>query len=355
MLVIDDLVIAISDKVNFLNISTPSDPVLLSIGFDIQYRSHALTNYGNIVLFYLDNFGQNFSIMKIDLAINSTSYTEIDNWYMPPIHMKLTNDTLFSSTVGYYGHCDFLVHNATNLDNLTLLGNTSLTRVNYNSDFLVHDNFVYFISQAKNLLVYEINSSYQLSFIREYSFAQLESLYFHENYLFACDNFGFQLFDYSIPSNLVYVTHYNISSAQSIRIRNNIAYLTTSNSFTTLSLDNFLDIQIIDRYNPGKSEDVEMWKIELSDNLAVILTKEIHHYDYSNRYGGYLYIFDISSPSNIERLFPDKIQLIEYWDLFKIQWISVIIIIVITVIITPIIIWINNKKKKLQKKMDQVN
>ncbi|GAG68046.1 unnamed protein product, partial [marine sediment metagenome] len=82
LLVFDDFVIAENGRViEFLNISTPSKPNIIGISTDVEHRTSAYTNYGNIILFSLrQNSLFKQSIMKIDLSINSTDYSEIDLW-----------------------------------------------------------------------------------------------------------------------------------------------------------------------------------------------------------------------------------------------------------------------------------
>lgn len=360
LLVVDDLVIAeFEDSSAFLNISTPSEPKETLICSDFAHPSRAFTNYGDTILFgSSESYRRNYSIMKIDLASNTTECTEIAFWSKTrPCLMSLTNDTLYVFAENTYDntvYTEFMIFNATNINVLTLLGNTTLTGGNVRSSFIVHENFVYFISYTRNLYVYQINSTYQLSFIKEYSFAQLESVYFHENYLFTCDNFGLQVFDYSNPGNLVYLTHYSISSAQSIRINNDVAYLTTSDSFTTLNLSDIMDIQALDQYIPSDREFVELWKIELNGNLAIILTETLWFLDYGGDYGGYLYIFNISSPNKIIRLYPDRIPLLDDWDKFMLQLILLYIVLPVVVVLVIIFSFILTWKKKQQKKMDLI-
>ena len=356
LLVVDDLVIAeFEDGSDFLNISTPSDPKEAIICSDFAHPSRAFTNYGDTILFgSSESYRRNYSIMKIDLASNTTECTEIAFWSNTrPCIMSLTNDTLFVFAENIYDNhvfIEFMIFNATNINVLTLLGNTTLTGSNVRSSFIVHENFVYFISYARNLFVYQINSTYQLTFIKEYSFAQLESVYFHENYLFTCNDLGFQVYDYSNPASLSLVTHYNISSAQYIRVRNDIAYLTTSDSFTTLDLSDIMDIQALDQYIPSNREFVELWKIDLNGNLAIILTEILWYLDYGGDYGGYLYIFDISSPNKIIRLYPDRIPLLDNWDKFILRFILLVIVLPIVTVLSVILIFVRVYWKKNNKR-----
>lgn len=354
LFVVDDLVIPVFDSgVDFVDISIPSEPKDLDIDLECGFRSSAFTNFGDTLLFGSESSNyHNYSIMKIDLATNATDCSEI--YFLNrtrPLQMILTNDTLYSLAIKFNGYCVFMIYNATNINELTLLDNSTFAVCGYYPSFVVHDNFIYYISLERSLLVYQINSSYQLSFIRGYSFAQLESVYFHENYLFTCNNSGLQIYDYSNPSNLSYITQYDISSAQSIRINNDVAYLTTSDSFTTLDLSDIMDIQLLDQYIPGDMERVDMWKIELSGNLAIVITEILWKFDYHvGYYGGYLYIFDISSPTEIKRLYPGRIPSRNVFDILRIIGITILVIIVVVIILVPtILIWKKENKKKNQK------
>ena len=360
LLVVDDLVITIDgswEGMHFLDISNPSSPKSLDVSFELGQYLCALTNFGDIILFGLEYQNMSHSIMKIDSALSSTSYTEIAFWNKWLHGLSFTNDTLYSYSSNFdLGFSEFLIYNATNLDNLTLLGNTKRFRIKYFVDFLVHDDFVYFTSNYCNLSIYQVNSSYQLSFVQQYLFPSIiESLYFYENYLFICNTFGFQVYDYSNPASLSLVTHYNISSAQSIRIRNDVGYLTTSDSFTILDLSNIFAPQILDQYFIGNNEYTEMWKIELSDNLAIILTKEMWIFDYGGKFGGYLYIFDVSSLTDIERLYPRRIPTRSSWDILIIIVITAVVsipsIIVLFFVVSKLLdVW----KKKQQKEKEML-
>ncbi|GAI74264.1 unnamed protein product, partial [marine sediment metagenome] len=170
--------------VDFLDISNPSYPSILYNNHNFGQEMKAYTSLGNIVLFGVGDVYSNSSIMKIDLDVDSTAFSEIgflDNWLL---QMSLTNDSLYSLSY-IYNVNEFLIHNATDIDNLTLLGNTTLTGLESYVNFLVHDDFVYFTSEYQNLSIYQVNSSYQLSFIQQYLFPRIiESIYFYNNYLF---------------------------------------------------------------------------------------------------------------------------------------------------------------------------
>jgi len=95
-----------------------------------------------------------------------------------------------------------------------------------------------------------------------------------------------------------------------------------------------------------------LWKIELNENLAIILTENLWIMDYSGDYGGYLYIFDISSPTKIKRLYPVRIPLLDNWDKFMLRSILLYIVLPIVVVLVIIISYILAWKKKQRKKMD---
>ncbi len=349
LVVVDDLLIVeVEFNTYYYDITNPKEPEKITIEYLIQYRSTAYTNFNDNILFALrvGDYYDNISLNKIDSVDNPTSYTKIADWKYKPDQLFLTNDTLYSRKAhGFY------IYNATNLNNITILGNSTLDEYFHDSHFYIQDNYMYYISTYYNkLVVYNINSSYQLEFLKEYTFPEIAGLIFYDNYLYTCDKFGIQIFDYSNPSNLAYITHYNISSAQSIVIRNDIGYLTTSESFTILDLSNIMEPTILDQYFPGDKERVEMWKIILQDNLAVILTKDYMLSDYNLYYGGYLYIFDITLPNEIERLYPTKLASVNGWLLLKILFYIIPIVSVIIVAIIVVVIYKKNKKKQLNSK-----
>lgn len=359
LLVKDNLVITIDGTrsgVHFLDISNPSRPKSLDVSFEPNSHLHELTISGDIILFGLEYQNMSHSILKIDLSVSSTAYTEIDFWNKWLQGLSFTNDTLYSFSMDFYlGLNEFLIFNATNFDNLSLLGNTTLNDFELGPNFVVHDDFVYFSSYGKNLSIFQINSSYQLTFIHDYVFGHWKSIYFYDNYLYTCSDIGLQVYDYSNPSNLSLITYYNISSAQHIRIRNDVAYLTTSDSFTILDLSNIFTPQILDQYIIGENEYAEMWKIELSDNLAIILTQEMRIFDYPRLFGGYLYIFDIGFPTEINRLYPRRLPSLDGFTFSMILIITAVVSILLIIIVIFILsVRKDVQKKKLQKKKELI-
>ena len=356
LFVVDDIVICQNGYGTILlNISSPSDPTEIQTSSELAKNGMPITVFNKTLLFYELGYGANVSLKKIDLAGDLNNTIDIGFLIRASLDLILTNDTLYNiypkGTDTFY----FQIYNATNIDNLSLLGNSTISGLEmsyypYGLEFFVHGEFVYFISDSKNLKVYQINSTYQLDFLREYSFSQLESVYIDENYLFTCDSLGIQVFDHADPGDLLYISQYDISNARAIRIVNNVAYLTSARMFTTLDLSNINSITELDHYKLRYREDCELNKIEMSGNIAVALTKLYVTGTETSKYTGYLYLFDVTTPDDIDRLYPVKIPLFDFWTLYPIFLVFIYFVAPAIVIAFIIVLGIRiAKKKKLPK------
>lgn len=337
---------------DILDISNPSDPVETSTNETIlNLRPYAITKQDNIILMSIYQY-PDMSLMKIDLDEDSEKIIEID--ILPNIVLKkmiLRNDLLYSVTFNKWGFF-FLIHNATNIENINLIGNTS---INHYSSFILYEDFPdfymngknsFFITEEGNLAVYQINETYQLSFIKEYNFTNLNSLYFTEEYLLSCDETGLRFFNYSNVENLNLVKYYNITNAQSVQIDDNLAYLITKKQMITLDVSNFDQIEILDQYILGKREHLDLMKVEMKDNLAIVMTE-----DWMTNYPGYtwyLYIFDITSPNKIKRIYPKNIP-VDFWPILgPILFVGVITVPII--VIGGVIFYSIRKRRKVVEK-----
>lgn len=353
--VLDDLVMAQTSRgFDFLDISDPENPTEISINSTVNNYEQRFTIHDKTMLISLYDSRYNHNLLKFDLNNLTGECEVIDVLRGGPVKMILTNDTLYyaHNIINYYTFA-FQIYNATNLDNLALLGNSTISGLNLNDhdslDCIVHENYVYFRNDQDNLLVYQINSTYQLEFIREYSFLELYSMYFHGNYFFTCDKQSLQVFDYSDPGNLAYVSHYNISLAKNIRFINNIACLVSNEAFTTLDLSNINSISTLDQYTFGFREDCEFRKVETSGNLAIVLTEGFVEDTLSSKYTGYLYIFDVTTPDKIDRVYPKRFPLFSGFDMWVLGMIALCVVLPITFVVVTIIVIVRVvKKRKLQ-------
>lgn len=176
--------------------------------------------------------------------------------------------------------------------------------------YFIHGNNCFFITEEGNLALYHINSTYQLSFIKEFNFTNIRNLYFTVEYLFTCDETGLQIYNYSNVENLVLVNQYNLTNARYVQVKNEIAYLITNKQFITLDLSNIMEIRNLDQYELGKREPLNLMKIGIEGSLAFVITE---YWDTSFvGYTWYVYIFDIATPNEIKRIYPVKIPLNPY-------------------------------------------
>ncbi|MHA1740398.1 MAG: hypothetical protein ACTSWD_17545, partial [Candidatus Heimdallarchaeota archaeon] len=349
LFVYNDLVIAHAREINFLDISKPTNPTVKPFDSELERSIDFYTFYNNTMLFSKEEIGNNnYSLNKINLDGDINSYSEIPILKGRPWDILLTNDYFFFYRPINESTMLFDIYNATNLDNLVLLGNTSITTsIDERFEIIYHDNFIYAKSVYGGYFeVYQINNTYQLEFVRKYSFPDLESISFYENYLYICNDDSLQLFDCTDPGNLTYISHFDITEPHSIQIKDNIGYLTTSESFTILDLSNISAIEIIDQYLLSDKDGCKLGKIVLQENLAIVLTQEYSSSDYHAYYGGYLYIFDIELPESIVRLYPRRLPSLNDIVWAAIIWGTVLVVLPVIVIVS---IFVRNSRMEKGK------
>jgi len=305
----DDFIVAREDDDYILDINNPSNPIEISLADSITNNIRGkIMLCKNILLFQGYNHGHYPpSIMKLELDNLSSNCSEILQFKGEPIAMNLTNEIfyLLSNNQDYVYEPEyafsFLIYNATDLDNLSLLGNSTLPAFTIKQDefvdLVVQDNLVFMINEENNLAIYQINSTYQLEFIKEYVFPELNEIYINGDFLFTCDNQSLKVFDYTTPSNLIYISHYNMSNLNSIRTTNNVACLISDKAFTSLDLSDIYSLTILDQYVLTDREVGELNMLELHGNFAIVLVDYyLTNLFLDNRYHGPLYIFDVSNP-----------------------------------------------------------
>ena len=175
----------------------------------------------------------------------------------------------------------------------------------------------------------------------------IESIYLHDDLLFICDIAGVWIYNNSNPEALEPIVQYNISDAQSIFCLGTTIYLATKTAFYVLDITNLSNIQILDEYILGPYEGLEFKFVHVTNNLAILLAGLFVSYDYSDRPEEPLYIFDVTNPTKIVRIYPEKLWkpiLIDY----KILLYITIPIIGIGLIIISVVL-IRKYKKPSQK------
>jgi len=303
-------------KLEILDISNPANPTRQTKNETLLQRSpQSITKEENTILLAFGGY-PNTSIVAIELDEDESKITEVADWNYNIRKMALKNETLYS--MAFVNETStFVIHNATDIENMHILGMNS---TNYSHNYYRHKNipdyyfvfekYCFFITEEGNIAVYQINSTYQLSFIKEYNFTNVRNLYFTEEYLFTCDETGLQIYNYSNVENLVLVKQYNVTNARSVQVNNEICYLITNKQFITLDLSNIVEIRNLDQYVLGKREPLNLMKIEIKDNLAFVITE---YWDTSFAgYTWYVYIFDITIPNEIKRIYPIRIPLNPY-------------------------------------------
>ena len=303
-------------RLDILDISNPSKPIDKTVNETLRHnKPRTITKEENTILFASGD-PPNSNLYAIQLDEDENKVTEVAYWDYDISKMVLKNKTLFS--MAWINETRvFTIHNVIDIENIQLLGstNTSYYHGYYRNEYIpdyyfIHENHCYVITEEGNLTIYQINNTYQLSFVEEYNFTNLRNLYFTEENLFTCDEMGMEIYNYSDIENMLLIKQYNIPNARSVQVRNETAYLITDEQFVTLDVSNLGEIRLLDQYLLGKRESIKLMKIEMKDNLAIVMTEKL--YSDAIGYTGYLYIFDITDPISIKRIYPVRIPLNHY-------------------------------------------
>lgn len=352
----NEMYVLLSRWLDILDISDPSNPIdaIVNETFIPTYPN-TITKDENKILFASGDYPTTkLEVIEVDEDKVKTKKTANLDCYIRKIVLK--DEVLYS--LGWNEDTKaFTIHNVTDIENIQLLGstNTSYFYGNYLYEpipdyYYIEGNNCFFITEEGNLAIYQINNTYQISIIKEYNFTGLRNLYFTEEFLFTCDAKGLQIYNYANVEDLKLKGQYNITDARAVQVRNEIAYLITSDQFVTIDVSNIEEISILDQYLLGKRETMKLMKIEMKEDLAFILTEKL--YSDAIGYGGYLYIFDISTPSKIKRIYPERIPLNHYRvDKVVMFLVLVLLPIIIGIVASLIITKISNRKKKRNEKI----
>lgn len=349
----NEMYVLLSRWLDILDISNPSKPIdaIINETFIPTYPN-TITKDENKILFASGDYpATKLEVIEVDEDQVKTKKTANLNCYISKIVLK--EEMLYSMALNNETKV-FTIHNTTNFENIQLLGSTnrSYNHGHYRNEdipdyFFIQENICFFITDEGNLAIYQINNTYQISIIKEYNFVDLRNLYFTEEYLFTCDAMGLQIYNYTNVEDLKLKGQYNITGARAVQVRNEIAYLITSDQFVTIDVSNIEEISILDQYLLGNRESMKLMKMELKDNLAIVLTEEL--FSDAIGYGGYLYIFDIAIPEGIKRIYPKRIPLNHYRldTVFYalVFWVLPILIVAFAVII----IWRKYRKQRNQE------
>lgn len=341
---------------NFIiDASNPRKPVEVDFG------------YYNLVLDYTEFLGitGNESYTFISTNIADWEYNDLENRSMIYIiehqeENKLYRDVLRSKSL----FLDILLHNniiyipyyyienqtrgmlhysiksdlsleLSNNCNFSDLGLFDLSYYDIN-DFKIDNDYAYILTNDNNMLVLNYTAS---SFIPEnyklYQNYNYDKIFFTYDHLIMGKGDNLSLFDYTNPYNLINEKNLTIPNMLDYYIKENYAYITTTEKFMILNINNIDEIIELDKAN-GK----EFSKIYIEGSYAYISKNKITSID-SLDYK--FFIFDISNPNRIKALYPA-------WQTvsFKGLIISLPIIILVAIVGGSILIVKKMKKNKLK-------
>ncbi|GAG81968.1 unnamed protein product, partial [marine sediment metagenome] len=173
----------LSHELEILDISNPANPTRQNKNETLLQRfPQSITKEENTILLAFGGH-PNTSIVTIELVEDESKITEIADWNISIRKMVLKNETLYS--MAFVNETStFVIHNATDIENMYILGmNSTNYSHNYYRDvsisdyYFIFEKYCLFITEEGNLAAYQINSTYQLTFIKEYNFTNIKNLY----------------------------------------------------------------------------------------------------------------------------------------------------------------------------------
>ncbi len=235
-------------------------------------------------------------------AIELKNFFEID---FDIVKMNLTEDKLFLFGYNWYYNPHLLVYDITNVNNFELIGNSTIDS-SMNGIFM-DEKRVYIITEEGNLALYEVMENNQLNFIFEFDFNDLRSVYSNNSHIYTCDKDGLKIYEINEDKYLKFINHFAIENAKSLFVKENIIYLTTTKTLLTLDQTNIENILELDKHYMNSRINLEYKRVTVYNNRCIILNEFSYSQHEIVTYSGSLFVFDVSNPEKIVRLFPDKI------------------------------------------------
>ncbi len=306
-----------------------------------------ITRYNDKILFsarHYDNF-----IGIVNCEINATLVNILTTIDLEILKLIIINDELFIFGSNDYGSKLMLTYDLTDFNNWNLIGNT--TRNFSFNDVIMDEERVFVITGEQNLAIYEVNSALQLDFVVEYEFDNLNSISLSDDQLNACDNMGLKIYEILNDNRLNCIANYTLENAKSAHVSENIVYLVTEREILTLDKTNLEHIIELDKHSMEDRLKLEYKKIVMINNICIIITEDWIATTFY--YSWFLFIYDVTNPERIKRLFPMVIPLtFETKMIITIVSVIAVISIILIVIVLKVIAAIRIRTKKQLKKSE---
>lgn len=301
ILLFDNLLYFVGGRARIADISKASKPIFHYYNNSRDFYPKAITRVQDTILInFFDNYAEE-AIAKINPHKNITKLTIIPSLNFNINKMIGTDDRLFILNHTYsdiQSYSVFSIYNASDLDNLSLI-RKQFINTDF-KDFYLFENFVYFIKNEDRLVIYQMNSSSELSFIKEYTFNyNINSLYFTNDSLFICNENGLALYNHSSPLALTKQCEYNITDAESVSVSENIAFVVNEKKIYKFDISNVNNIKMIKKHTVSNRIYSGLKKINEEEGKLYIMQE--YTSSSGEYYEDFLLIYESKS---IRRIYP---------------------------------------------------
>jgi len=302
ILFFENLLYFVGGRARIADVSEASKPIFHYYNNSMFFEPIGITRVQDTILINFFNNYTKIAIAKINPLENFTQLTiipELDFYFIDK--MIGTDDRLLilnETCIDMQTYSVFSIYNATNLDNLSLIKNQVLN-TDFN-DFYLFEEYIYFIKNENRLVIYQMNSSSELSFIKEYTFTnKINSLYFTNNSLFICSEKGITLYNHSNPLALAKQCDYNVTNAESVSVSDNIAFMVNERKIFKFDISNLNKIKLIKKHTISNRIYGGLKKIIEKEGKLFAMNK--YTSSSGGQYEDFLLIYE---STNLKRIYP---------------------------------------------------
>lgn len=346
ILLFENLLYFVGGRARIIDVSKASKPIFHYYNNSRDFYTKAITRIQDTILInFINNYTEE-AIAKINPYKNITKLIVIPglNFYINK--MIGTDDRLFilnHTYIDIQSYSVISIYNASDLDNLSLI-RKQILNTEFN-DFYLFENFVYFIKNEDRIVIYQMNSSSELIFIKEYTFNyNINSLYFTNDSLFICNENGLTLYNHSNPLALTKQCEYNITDAESVSVSDNIAFVVNEKKIFKFDISNVNNIKKIKKHTVSNRIYSGLKKIIEEEGKLYIMQ------EYTSSSGEYYEDFLLIYESrSIRRIYPIVLPLSTQIFMFLFYGSIFIALIISTIIISVALIKRLKNKYKTSK------
>ncbi|MFW9923720.1 MAG: hypothetical protein ACFFDW_10590 [Candidatus Thorarchaeota archaeon] len=345
ILIHDDLLYFVGGRARIVNISTPKTPIFYYYNNTREIEPAKITCVGNYIFVCFEYYyGEKLAI--IDLEKNFTELKIIPELNFTSAVYHGVNDKLYvlnDTDYDQYDHLQFVVYDISESGNLSLRVSQNIVRGSYGYDFYLVDDYVFLTTNKTQIVIYQLNSTYHLNFIKQYSVdSRINNFFFSENSLVICKETGLAFYNYTNPMNLTLQDEYTNSNIKSLFIIETIAFLITEREIIKFDVSDITNIDLLRKHTISDRIYGDLKKIIVKDNELYIMTE--YTCSTGEYYEDFLLIYNAN---NLKRIYPNYLPLPLYTKILLFTGSNFVIIIVFVVTVLIKASKKNDKKLKM--------